>query len=150
MHRADPHHRLTRVGQVFIVLAQSAITAQPSQRPFHFPTHRQWLEPLLAGWSAGDLQPVRSMVEAQPLVQSMVMVFVIREHDDQSREVAARRLSQHLLSGLSIIHVRRRHHDGDEQPQAVHKDMTLPAVDFLAAIGTEAAITDSATLPPLS
>lgn len=130
MHRADPHHRLTRFRQVFLVLAQPAVTSQPSQRPFHFPTHRQRLETLLASRSARNLQPLRAVVEVQPGVQSMVMVFVIREHHDQSGEVAARRLSQHLLGCLGIIHVRSRHHDGDEQPQAVHEDMTFTAYDF--------------------
>ncbi len=64
------------------------------------------------------------------------MIPGIREDYLQPREVAPTHLSENVLGCSGIIHVGRRHHDGDQETQGIHEDMALPALYLLAAVDT--------------
>ena len=134
MNRRQPHYRLTRLGRMLVVLAQAPIPPQPGERPFHHPTHLQGLKARHAFRPAHHHQAVRPPVQTQPGVQSIVVILVIREHHPQPRQIPAGRLGEHRRGGAAVVHIGGRHHHGDQQPQRVHQDMALAAVDLLAAV----------------
>ena len=105
MNRRQPHHRLTRLGRVLVVLAQAPIPPQPGERPFHHPTHLQGLKARHAFRPAHHHQAVRPPVQPQPGVQSIVVILVIREHHPENlfqKAVAAR--FQRAESSNKAIH----------------------------------------------
>ncbi len=64
------------------------------------------------------------------------MIPGIREDHLQPRKVAPADLSEHVLGRSGIVHVGRRHHDGDQKTQGIHKDMAFPPLYLLAAVDT--------------
>src|SRR5271154_1807091 len=137
MDRAELRHGFTRLRQGLVVLAQPPVTPQPGERPFHHPANRQRHEAARAGRPADPFHPIRPPVQAQPIIQGVIVILVVREDDLQPREVAATHLGEHLLGRTGVVHVGGRHDHGDQQPQRVHEDMPLATVDLLAAVGAD-------------
>src|SRR5215216_6605425 len=100
MDPRDLDDGLTRLRQMFVVLAQPAIPSQPSQSPLHDPAAPQGYEPALA-WRATDHPNViRPVMDAQPAIQLMVVVLVVRLHNLQAWEVFPRHLREDVLGRL--------------------------------------------------
>src|ERR1051326_3088903 len=128
------HHRLTRLRQMFIVLTQTPVSSQPSEGAFHHPTHRQGRKTFLAFRLALHFQPIRSVMYPQPLVQIIVVILVVAEHDFQAGEVPAPHPRKHFRGRTAIIDVGRRHDHGDQKALHIDEDVPLAPPDFLAAI----------------
>src|SRR5271166_1091360 len=97
MNPRDLDDRLARLRQVFVVLAQPALTPQPRQRPLHHPTASQGYEPALAGRAADHPQLIRPVMDPQPALQFVVVVLVVRLDHFQAREGGPRHLREDLL-----------------------------------------------------
>src|SRR5262249_44141449 len=84
MNPGHLQHGFTRLRQMFVVLAQTAIAPQPSQRPFHHPTAPQRDEAALPGGTADDPDPVGPMMHPQPAVQLRAVILVVGLHHLQA------------------------------------------------------------------
>ncbi len=136
MNGNDSDHAFTRLRCMLVVFGQASVTPLPRIGPLDDPTHRQRFEARLSFRTAHDLQPVRPPVARQPFVQRVIMIPGIREDHLQPRKVAPADLSEHVLGRSGIVHVGRRHHDGDQKTQGIHKDMAFPPLYLLAAVDT--------------
>ncbi len=118
MNGNDSDHAFTRLRCMLVVFGQASVTPLPRIGPLDDPTHRQRFEARLSFRTAHDLQPVRPPVARQPFVQRVIMIPGIREDHLQPRKVAARGPEpEHVLGRSGIVHVGRRHHDGDQKTQ---------------------------------
>jgi hypothetical protein len=80
MDRRDLHHRLTRARRVLVIPAQSPISPQPGEGPFHHPAALQRHELPLAGLAADDHHGVvRTFGIALALVNAKGGVLLVDE-----------------------------------------------------------------------
>src|SRR5215471_8317506 len=78
---------------ILIVLAQSAIAAQPGKRPLHFPTQFDGFEPLGSFGAVADLDTVTDLLELHPAAEVMAAVLVVPQHHAQPRVVGGLQLA---------------------------------------------------------
>src|SRR5262249_62405635 len=107
LDRCDLDDCLTRFGCMLIVLAQPPRTPQPGKRAFHHPATLQRDELPLAGWAAHDHDPIAPVMNAQPAVQFVIVVLVVRLHYLQARVILAGQLGEPLRSGSGLNDVGR-------------------------------------------
>ena len=90
--------RLTRLRQMFIVLAQPPVTSQPGECSLHYPTNGQRLELLLPFWPTDHRQVVGPSMHKQPVVQIIVVILAIAEDYLQAAEIPATHLRKDMRS----------------------------------------------------
>src|SRR3954462_3188915 len=93
---------LARFRQVFVVLAQPAIAPQPRQGPLHDPTASQRLKTSFTDRTTHDPNLIAPVMHAQPAIQFIVVILVIRLHYFQSWKVRPRHLREDLLGRPGI------------------------------------------------
>src|SRR5579884_2941725 len=110
-----------------------ATTTQPGKGSLHYPTLRQDLEPLLLGVAADNLQHVPAVV-ADPLVQGVVVVLVVRPQLLQPGQLLVVQFRQYLGRRRAVVHARPGHQHGQDHAQGIHHDMPLATSDLLAGV----------------
>jgi site-specific DNA recombinase len=101
---------------------------------FHHPADPDRLEPLLLARLHRHLDPVSHRLVFHPLVQPVVPVLVVGVDHRQSRELLRGQLPQHSRGVRAVVEVGRRHRHRQQQPQRVHHDMPLAALDLLVPV----------------
>ena len=78
--------------------------------------------------------PFPAAMPRQPLVVLMIAILTIPEDGSQAREGPWLQFPHDFLGPHPVIHAGRCHHNGHQQSQRVHHDMTLTAIDLLATV----------------
>src|SRR5262249_41663209 len=133
MDHTHPDHRLARLRQPLVVLAQPPRPAQPGDSPLHHPPLRQPHEPLRPRGPADHRQPERREVE-HLLPEVARRVLAVGVDHLQPRQVVPEPQVEQVAGGPGVVDVGRRHQHGQEQAQAVHPQVPLAAQDLLAAV----------------
>src|SRR5512143_701267 len=129
-HRqVDP--ALARLLRPLVILAQSAVAAQPGERPLDDPTPLQDLELLLPLGADDQLEdpaaellgPLRNPSVVDPVGQDLL------QPGESPNQLLQDRLGPVPILDARRVDDRRHHH-----PQGVHHQMPLPAVDLLVRI----------------
>lgn len=134
MNHRDAGHGLARRGQIFVILGEAAIAAQPRQGPLHNPPLRQELEAL------GALEPLHNLEPYFPPGpqrrrpgDEVASIRLIRPDEVPAGELVPEDVQQ--VSGpIAVLHTSSRDHDGQEQPERIDEDRALAAVDGLVRI----------------
>ncbi len=134
MNGNDSDHAFTRLRCMLVVFGQASVTPLPRIGPLDDPTHRQRFEARLSFRTAHDLQPVRPAGGETNYRTRVIMIPGIREDHLQPRKVAPADLSEHVLGRSGIVHVGRRHHDGEQKTQGIHKQNPVQPLNLLAAV----------------
>src|SRR5215210_993919 len=146
-HKADHRHineGFARLGQPFVVLAQTALTVQPGEGAFHHPASRQHHKAFLP-WRLVHYLQLPSKHTLHPIYQ-LSSVAAISPYQRQSAEAPPVRVSgvrlldalkqtlqQHLAS-ISILHRGGSHYHQQYQTQRVHDQVSLAPSYILACI----------------
>jgi len=96
------HHRSTTIDSSFVVLAQAAIAAKPSEGPLDHSPLRQTNEPPAAFRSPHRLQPPTAAVLGHPLVELVVVILVVGPNRVQPGEVFLAQLGEQFRGGSRI------------------------------------------------
>lgn len=136
---------LAGAGQVFVVLAQPPVPAQPGERSLHYPSLRLHLEPLGSRFSIDYAH--RPCVDVADPFQSQPSVRLISVDHQQARHCKCGP-SQQRLSAFLIRNTSRMHHYHQQQPECVYQDMAFPTLDVLAPVISDS--TRYLVAPPFS
>lgn len=132
-------HRFARGRERFVVLAHSTIPTDPREGALHDPAFRQHREADDRIAAFNNRQ--HPAAERLGPFDQLARVAAVGPDCFQSRVHTAKFL-EHELRPVAVLHIRRVHHDGQNQPQHIDNDVPLTAVDLLARI--------VATRPPFS
>src|SRR5262249_15694351 len=100
MNRADHDHGCARFNEPFVILAQPTGASQPSERPFDHPTVGQHPKSFSLLGTADYAQAIVGML-FQPLVQFVIVIFVIRKDHLHARNPIRLDLTQTSLPALA-------------------------------------------------
>jgi predicted transposase YbfD/YdcC len=129
----DSYEGLADTRIPFIILAQATTTPQPTEGPLDDPTPLQHHEPRPEG-TPDDLQH-NPECRQNPDRQVVAAIAAVGPQPLQPRETLLG-LTDHLVGPVVVLHVRRLHDQGDEEPQGIHNQVTLASLDLLARIET--------------
>gem|GEM_PF-1528271 len=132
MNHRHIHHRLAHTGIPFVVLAQTAIQHEPTERPLHDPTLGQRHETRRRLHATYNLQGP-AVNDPHALGRSLASITAVRPNLPQPRE-ARLGLVQDRFPTILVLDVDRVHHAGDEHTQHIDQQMPLTAADFLAGV----------------
>ncbi len=118
-------------GQVFIVLGQAPVPAQPGERSLHYPSLGLYFESSHT-WFSVDYAHRPRVDIADPLLPQPSVRLVSINHQ-QPRHCKSRPSEQRLGTFL-IRNTSRMHHYHQQQSQCVHQDMAFSTLDVLAPI----------------
>lgn len=124
-------HDLAGLGQVFVVLAETAIPAQPCESSLHYPTTGLDLKPFDASGALDDLKHPAT----HPLcpVNQLACVATICPNQAQTRQEMLH-LVEHQLGPVPILHIGGMDDYGQNQAQGIEQDMAFASVDLLACV----------------
>ena len=98
----------------------------PGVATFHDPAFAHRAETFFSWWGRLDLDlPIRSL-QFHPRIEAVVAIFVVSKDHLQTRLIFDRHFFQQQRRRSSVVSIRTRHHDCDQQTQHIHKLMTLP------------------------
>ena len=133
-HQIDHGHVdevLAGLGEEFVVLAQTPISAQPSERALDDPTFGQNREALAGVGALDDLKlAVGKLLD--PLLQ-LAAVGAVAPELLESRRVEANLLDHHL-GAVAVLHAGRMHDHPNHQSKGVDDKMALTSFNLLASI----------------
>jgi hypothetical protein len=133
MNHGDVDPCFAALAEGFVVFAQAARAAQPTEGPLHDPPLRQHDEALLPRSARDDLD--RPVPEPSCPLDELAPVRRVRPDLDQPRETAVQP-AQHEFRPLAILDMGRMHHRHQQQPQRIDQDVPLASVYLLAGIVT--------------
>jgi len=117
--------------EYLIILAHATIPTDPRERALHDPAFWQHRE---ADDRVGAFDAVQHpTAERFGPFDQLARVAAVGPDFFQSREGAAKFL-EHELRPVAILHVRRVHHNRQNQPQRIDNDVPLASVDLLARV----------------
>ena len=124
-------HGFAAVGERLVVLAQSAVAAEPRERAFHNPTLGQDDESGAVAQTLDDRH--RPAAKLSRPVDQLSGVTPVGPGDFEPGEEAAK-LAKHELGSIAVLDVGGVHDDGQDQAEDVDHDVPLAALDFLARV----------------
>jgi hypothetical protein len=136
-HRNEDH-RLTAFRQGLVVFGQSAVLAEPGERPFHDPALGQNDE-LVRLVALDDFD--RAAEPAPHPIHELTRIPAIGEDQPQPPEPSSQLLDQQP-GPLAVLDIGRMHDQGHDQPQGVDDQVALSPQDLLARVVP--------TIPPFS
>ncbi len=120
------------------VLTQPTALAQPRERPLHGPTDRQ-PHPTLGPLGPTHDRQIPAGIRRHPLVQNVKLWYLAvgkhALHFTHRLPLPGHRREQ-LRRRFGVIHVRRRHQNGQQQTHAVYDDMAFATIDVLGVVPT--------------
>src|SRR5579884_1623072 len=132
MNHRHIYHRLAHTRVPLLVLAQPAITHEPTERPLHHPTPGQHRETYCPLHPTYYLQHP-AIKDPDTPGRLLASIASIRPNLLQTWK-AFPGLVQHRFATILILDVGRMDHAGDNHAQDIDQHMPLAAVDFLTAI----------------
>ena len=133
------HPRLRGCRESLVILAQSAVSTQPSQRPLNHPSPWQHFESMAVPRTPHNLQDV-SRIGSDPVNQP-AGVSGISPNQFQPWE-STHQTADNRLCPVPILDIGRVDYYRQQQPYGVDDDVSLASCDFLAGV--------IATRPPFS
>src|SRR6266568_1828401 len=131
---ANLNHYSTGFGLALIVFTVSSPPAIPRVGAFHDPTYPHGRKTGAALWTGRDLEMPRGAMGGQPVVERVIVVLGIPKDRLDTRKSRGRHQCKDLHSRPAIIKTSARDEDRDKEPQRVHDDMALTALEFLAPV----------------
>jgi hypothetical protein len=129
-HRqADP--RLATRARLFVVLRKPTIFRQPAKRTLNDPAMRQQDKALSVVRAFDDLQDPSSE-GGDPRHQLAGVVAVGPDQPQPGK--SAPQLLKHPLGAVAVLDPRTMDHHDEDQPERIHREMTLAAFDLLAGV----------------
>src|SRR5579884_2387880 len=132
MNHRHIYHRFAHTRVPLLVLAQPAITHEPTERPLHHPTLGQHRETYCPLHPAHHLQHP-AIDDPDTPERLLASIAAIRPNLLQTPK-AFFGLVQHGLTAVLILDIGRMDHAGDPHSQDIDQDVPLATADFLAAI----------------
>src|SRR5579875_2037921 len=132
MNHRHIYHRFAHTRVPLLVLAQPAITHEPTERPLHHPTlgqHRETYCPLHPTYYLQH----PALKDPDTPGRLLAGIAAIRPNLLQTPK-AFLGLVQHGLTAVLILDIGRMHHAGDPHSQDIDQEVPLAAADFLTAI----------------
>ena len=114
--------RFAALGQLLVVLGQTAVAAEPGQRPFDPPAHRQEDEADLLGQLADD-DHAPAEVSLDPVLK-LASVGAVDPDQLKARELAVR-ADQQVEASIPILCVGRGDQRPEQQPERIDQDVAL-------------------------
>ena len=133
MNHSQSDQRLACPRQTFVILAQPPTPPQAGERPLHHPTLALDDEPLRPRRTLHHLQPPADPTLLDPLQQAISLVTPVSPDHLQIR-IAFLDILERQFGAAAVLDPRRVDHDGQQQPQPVHHDVSLAALDLLARV----------------
>ena len=118
----------------FVVPAEPAGTAQPTESALHYPSSRQYFE----GMQIGTLHDLDCAVPqlACPLHQASLITSIGPDVFDLSARLLREESIQQSLASIAILDVGRQDHHLEKQADGIDQDMPLASIDLLARVVT--------------
>ena len=130
VYHSDLDHAFTALRQCLVVLAQSAVLAEPREGTLHNPTFGQDHK-AMDRVAFHDLDRAKEPT-AGPVYELARVAAVCK---DQLQSAKPRtQLPNQELGPVAVLDVRGMHDQRDDQPQRVDDQMTLAAQDLLARV----------------
>jgi hypothetical protein len=133
MDHADIDHVFARFWVILVVLAQSTIAIEPPKGSLHDPPLREHLEADRVIRALDDRE-YPSTRGPHPVNQG-TGIAAIGPNQFQTRKFATN-LAQNQSCSVSILNARRMDHHCDDQPECVHENVPLAAIDLLPPVVT--------------
>ena len=131
MDHGPVDHRFAALGERLVVLAQSAVTAEPRERSFYNPTLGQDDESRDPAQTLDNLQSPPA--EPSRPAHQLAGVPAVGPDDLESGKKTAN-LLQHELGPIAVLDVGGVHDDAQDQTEHIDYDVPLSALDFLARV----------------
>ena len=134
MQRTDPNHGFARVRAPFVIAAVAPVSSVPGERSLYDPALGQHRKTFDSWFPCFHFEfPTRS-IQRQPCTKIEIVILVVPPELLHTRVILGVESPHHVCSRGTIVEGCGRDHDRQQQSQRVHQNMTLSAVDFLAAI----------------
>jgi len=133
LDHADLHLGLARLRRSLVIPAVDPATPQPCKCPLHHPTPSDHPEPLGPRGAAADLDRIPTVL-GDPGIQRVVAVLVVRPQLGQPGERPLGQLLKHSRGGRPVVRRGTRDRHRQDQPERIHDEMPLAAVESLAAV----------------
>ena len=120
------------VHAALVVLAQTTVSAQPGEGALHDPALGQDREALGRGVAADNAQ-LPSTLRLHPGIQLGPLVAAVTPDHAQAGEVVLQTVED-LPDAVPVLDVGRRHDHLQRQPQRIHDQVSLAALDLLGGV----------------
>lgn len=136
-NHGDVDQRLAGIGPKLVVLAEPALSAEPSEGALYDPSAGKDDEASSDVRALDDLHVDRPEGSTQPADPGDELSRVSSVRPDLAQpEESVRERGQKELRAIAVLNVSRMNDDRQEEPQRVDEDVPLPTTDFLARIVT--------------
>src|SRR5215216_3292745 len=134
MDHSDPDHRLTRLGEVFIIFAHASVAIEPAQGPFDNPALRDGHNALEAVGTLRNLQADRPLEPQRPdPVHQGTGIGSVGPDMPQPRKLVPED-RKYGLGAITVLHAGSRDDHREDQPERIAEEVALAAFDLLVGI----------------
>ena len=126
----DPTERLAGLGKSFIIFREPTLASEPGKAPLDHPASGEHLKTMLVSPLHNTEHPAGKGL--RPLDQLASIATVGPDQPQPAKTIFE--LRQHQRGPVPVLNVSRMHHDSQQQPERIHRQVTLASSRFFAGI----------------